>query len=184
MYGHCAYTPAISSIQPVLLGLQCGGDRQVPAAGLTRDDHLRDAERLTIGDRPPRTAGTIVQPGGERVRSERTGRVAELDADDDHAGRREVVAPADVVRIGRLEDGHATTMGVHDARHRSVDRVGSVDVEIDVVAIDALDHLGVRRDAGNRGGLGNDHRTECVEADLGLDAVREQLIDRVGGRDR
>ncbi len=135
-------------------------------------------------DHPLRGGRTVVESGRERMRAVRASRVAELDADHDHAGGGEMVAPQRVVRVAGLQDRHAAAVGVHDARQRPVCVVGCVDVERDVVAVDAGDRLGARAHAGDRFRAVGHDTAECVEAGLGFDPVGEQFVHRRRRGDR
>jgi hypothetical protein len=75
--------------------------------------------------------------------SQRSCPVSELDSDDDQTGRRELIAPALVARVIGSKDDHATAMGVNNARQGAVGIVWLVDVQVDVVAVCALDDFGV-----------------------------------------
>ena len=102
-----------------------------------------------IGD-PPRCAAAVVEPGGKRVRPQTATAVAELDPDHHEAGGRELVTPSPVARVGRSQQHHAAAVGVHDAGQRSVTLGGLMDVQRDLVAVDARDRLRPRGHAGHR----------------------------------
>ena len=76
--------------------------------------------------------------------------VAELDTDGDQTGRRERVAPVDVLTVGGREDRHAATVEVQHRRDLARDAGRPVDVQIDRVAVDSFDRLGRSLDAFDR----------------------------------
>lgn len=118
------------------------------------------------------------------MRPELASSVTELDPNDNHAGRCEIVTPTAVTGVGGFQDCHASAVGMDDARHWPVGSVGPMDVQVDVVAIDPGDHFGPRTDPAGLRGVGDNKVSECVKAGLGLQAVCKQLLDRVGSGDR
>ncbi len=161
----------------VLLGLQRGGDGKVAAARFAGDDDRGDAQLVTVIAHPLEAAHAIVEPGRERVRAHLAATVSELDADDDETGRCQFVAPADIAGIGCLENHHATTVGVDDARPWFGDIGRAVDVEADVVAVDPSDDLGATLDVGDLGRIGSQHGAQCTEPFFGQVGVFQERID-------
>ena len=72
---------------------------------------------LAVGVHPAHGGGAIVESGREGMGAELAAGVAELDPDDDHAGRGQLVAPAHVGAIGGGQDRHAPAVKVNQAGH-------------------------------------------------------------------
>ncbi len=161
----------------VLFGFQADSQRQVAATGLARHQYLRGAERLGVVDDPTGGRHTVVQPGREGIGSQHTGTVTELHADGDHPGGRQLIPPSVVAGVGGFQDHHAPTVGVHDGGHRSVGVLRTVNVEVDVVAVDTGDHFGGSGHSFHRwAGRGQDC-AQLVESLLHLHACPENHIE-------
>lgn len=100
----------------VPLGLQCGREYEVSTAGLALQHDRGNAELVAVVVDPFQRAGAVVEASRERMHSFGTVGVAEVNADDNHASRGQVFAPLLVDLRERVENSHAATVDVDNAR--------------------------------------------------------------------
>ena len=112
--------------------------------------------RGPVVDDPAQRRGAVVEAGRERVRAVLAAAVAELDADDDQPAaasssrQRPYAAPA-ASSSTMPPPCRCSTPG-----SRTLDAGRPVEVERDVVAVEALDDLDAPFDAGDRRHAGDD----------------------------
>ena len=104
--------------------------------------------------------------------------VAELDADNDHAGRSQVVAPAAVGGAGGLEHGHPAAVEMEHTGQVGLHARRAVHEHGHIVAIDTGDDLDAALDTGHRRQAGDETGEQSLEALLGLGDVGQQLVER------
>jgi hypothetical protein len=154
---------AINLVDPALPeGFHGGGDGEIGTAALTLQDDLADAELGFVrGDMLHRRSAVVESRWERIVLGCRVG-IAEVDENRDNAFCGEGVGPASVDFAGcwernlldRLEslastmsknewDGthHAATVEVDHRRQRSLDSRRLVNVQLDIVIVDAFDRL-------------------------------------------
>ena len=104
--------------------------------------------------------------------------VAELDADDDETGGGELVAPATVRGTGGLQHHHPAAVEVQHARQRTGAARRAMQVDRDVVAVEALDDLHRALHAGDVGQPADGGAEQGLEALLGSRHVLQQVVQR------
>ena len=90
----------------------------------------------------------------------------------------EAVAPVDVALVRGVQDGHAAAVRVVDAGKRALRTLGLGDIERDVVAVDALDHLGAPLHVFDRWQIAEPIIEDCLVLLLRCDDEVEDLIQR------
>ena len=158
------------------LGPQRHGQRQVPAARLAGHDEVGDAELVAVVGDPGQRGHAVVEAGGVRVDAELARPVAVLHTDDDEAGRGQLVAPADVLEAGRLEDDHPTAVDVEHGREGTGGAGRTVDVQADLVAVPAGDGARLRLHALDRGQPVVEGGEHAAEPGLGRGAELQLLV--------
>ena len=117
---------------------------------------MGDTERIAILIRPLGPARAIVETGWEGMVAELACPVSKLDTDDAQPRGSQLISPSHEQRIlGGVHD-HAPTVEVQDARQWALSLLGLVDVETNLVALDALNDLTAMSDATD-GGKAADH---------------------------